>query len=167
VASGSTAERTVGERPAPPDGAADIVARRSLMALCAAASRVELEAAVSRTSYHGHIDELRRPETGLVMVRGRVGGEGAPFNLGEATVSRATVRIDGGAVGFAYHLGRDQAKARLAAILDALAQSPDHRSAVDAAVADIRARIDTERLKSRRQTAATRVNFFTLVRGED
>ena len=155
------------ERSAPPSDAADLAARRVLMALCADASRAELEQALSRTGYRGAADELRRPETGLVMVRGRVGGEGAPFNLGEATVSRVAVRIDGGIMGFAYHLGRDQAKARLAAILDALAQSPDHRSAVETAVADVRARLAADRLKVRQQTAATRVNFFTLVRGED
>jgi alpha-D-ribose 1-methylphosphonate 5-triphosphate synthase subunit PhnG len=137
------------------------------MALCAEASRAELEQALGRIGYRGPVDDLRRPETGLVMVRGRIGGEGAPFNLGEATVSRGAVRIDSGAVGFAYHLGRDQTKARLAAILDALAQSPDHRGAVEAAVTDIRARLEADRLKVRRQTAATRVNFFTLVRGED
>jgi alpha-D-ribose 1-methylphosphonate 5-triphosphate synthase subunit PhnG len=156
------------ERSAPPrEAAADLAARRALMALCADASSVELEQALSRTGYSGAVDDLRRPETGLVMVRGRIGGEGAPFNLGEATVSRVAVRIDSGAIGFAYHLGRDQTKARLAAILDALAQSPDHRDTVEAALADIRARLEIDRQKVQRQTAATRVNFFTLVRGED
>ena len=38
-------------------------------------------------------DTLREPENGLVMVRGRIGGDGAPFNLGEATVSRAVIRL--------------------------------------------------------------------------
>jgi alpha-D-ribose 1-methylphosphonate 5-triphosphate synthase subunit PhnG len=157
----------MGKRSAPPSETADIAGRRALMALCADASRTELEQALARTGYRGAVDELRRPETGLVMVRGRIGGEGAPFNLGEATVSRIAVRIDGGATGFAYHLGRDQTKARLAAILDALAQSADHRGGVEAAVIDIRSRLEADRQKVRRQTAATRVNFFTLVRGED
>ncbi|MFN0115117.1 MAG: phosphonate C-P lyase system protein PhnG, partial [Paracoccaceae bacterium] len=31
---------------------------------------------------------LRGPEIGLVMVRGRVSGTGAPFNLGEMAVTR-------------------------------------------------------------------------------
>ena len=52
--------------------------------------------------------ELRAAESGLVMVRGRIGGDGAPFNLGEATVTRATVRLASGEVGFAYVLGRDR-----------------------------------------------------------
>ena len=53
-------------------------------------------------------EDLREPENGLVMVRGRVGGDGAPFNLGEATVSRAAVRLSTGEVGFGYTLGRDR-----------------------------------------------------------
>ena len=63
---------------------------------------------------------MRGPETGLVTLRGRIGGGGAPFNFGEATVTRATVRLPGGAIGHAYALGRDKAKARLCAIADAL-----------------------------------------------
>jgi alpha-D-ribose 1-methylphosphonate 5-triphosphate synthase subunit PhnG len=155
------------ERSVSPSEAVALGTRRALMALCADASRIELEEALNRTGYLGGIEDLRPPETGLVMVRGRIGGEGAPFNLGEATVSRAAVRVDGGATGFAYHLGRDQTKARLAAVLDALAQSPGHRGNVEAAVADIRARREADSQKARRRTAATRVNFFTLVRGED
>src|SRR6185503_8594621 len=55
-------------------------------------------------------ENLRTPENGLVMVRGRIGGDGAPFNLGEATVSRAAVRLATGEVGFGYTLGRDREK---------------------------------------------------------
>ena len=68
-------------------------------------------------------EDLREPENGLVMVRGRIGGDGAPFNLGEATVSRAAVRLATGEVGFGYTLGRDRQKARMIALCDALVQS--------------------------------------------
>ncbi|MBD0276138.1 MAG: phosphonate C-P lyase system protein PhnG, partial [Acetobacteraceae bacterium] len=44
---------------------------------------------------------LRGPQTGLVMVRGRQGGDGAAFNLGEMTVTRCVVGIHGGLVGHA------------------------------------------------------------------
>src|SRR6202790_5920161 len=70
-------------------------------------------------------ENLREPENGLVMVRGRVGGDGAPFHLGEATVSRAAVRLATGEVGFGYTLGRDEQKARMIALRDALRQSND------------------------------------------
>src|SRR6202043_2579612 len=77
---------------------------------------------------------LREPENGLVMVRGRIGGDGAPFNLGEATVTRAAVRLAGGEVGFGYTLGRDRSKARMMALCDALVQSNEFSDAVEAKV---------------------------------
>jgi alpha-D-ribose 1-methylphosphonate 5-triphosphate synthase subunit PhnG len=102
------------------------------------------------------------------MVRGRIGGDGAPFNLGEATVTRAAVRMESGEVGFSYLLGRDHPKARLAAVCDALWQSARSRDAIERHVlAPIRMRLEAERTQKREQAAATRVDFFTLVRGED
>src|ERR1700720_2870012 len=68
-------------------------------------------------------EALREPENGLVMLRGRIGGDGAPFNLGEATVSRAAVRLASGGVGFGYTLGRDLQKAQMIALCDAMMQS--------------------------------------------
>ena len=112
-------------------------------------------------------ENLRQPENGLVMVRGRTGGDGAPFNLGEATVSRAAVRLASGEVGFGYTLGRDHEKARMIALCDALIQTGDHAEAVEAQVlAPLRARLMSERSRRAAETAATRVDFYTLVRGE-
>ncbi|MGO4711718.1 phosphonate C-P lyase system protein PhnG [Bradyrhizobium sp. 2TAF24] len=112
-------------------------------------------------------ENLREAENGLVMMRGRVGGDGAPFNLGEATVSRAAVRLPSGEVGFGYVLGRDRRKAELIALCDALLQSGAHGAAVER---DIIAPLRTQMLDARRdraaETAATRVDFYTMVRGE-
>lgn len=146
---------------------AELAGRRALMALCAEATRAELDAVLAGTAYAEGVEDLRRPEIGLVMVRGRIGGEGSAFNLGEATVARAAVRLATGQTGFAYLLGRDAAKARLAAVLDALWQSESHREAVETGAAPIRERLAAEDETSRRRSAATRVNFFTMVRGED
>src|SRR3979411_999349 len=108
-------------------------------------------------------ENLRQPENGLVMVRGRIGGDGAPFNLGEATVTRAAVRMESGEVGFSYLLGRAPDKARLAAVCDALWQSAACRDAIERHVlAPIRGRLERERIEKREQAAATRVDFFTL-----
>src|SRR5712671_2308384 len=112
-------------------------------------------------------ENLREPENGLVMVRGRIGGDGTPFNLGEATVSRAAVRLATGEVGFGYALGRDRQKARMIALCDALVQSNEFADAVEANVlAPLRAAMIAERNQKAAQTAATRVDFYTLVRGE-
>ena len=62
------------------------------------------------------------------MVRGRIGGDGAPFNVGEATVTRAAVRLASGEIGFGYVLGRDHEKARLIALCDALLQTDRYRA---------------------------------------
>ncbi|MGY4307130.1 alpha-D-ribose 1-methylphosphonate 5-triphosphate synthase subunit PhnG [Bradyrhizobium sp. USDA 4369] len=111
--------------------------------------------------------QLRAPENGLVMVRGRIGGDGAPFNLGEATVSRAAIRLHSGEVGFGYALGRDGEKARLIALCDALIQSPDHAAAIEAkVVTPLRAEMCAARGRTAAQAAATRVDFYTMVRGE-
>src|SRR5437868_876724 len=136
------------------------------MAVLAHAEAGEIAARLRTLVLPGHQD-LRLPESGLVMLRGRVGGDGAPFNLGEAAVSRAAVKLATGESGIGYVLGRDQVKAKLIALCDALVQSERHRDAVERAVlAPIRNRLKSERDVQERQTAATKVEFFTLVRGE-
>jgi alpha-D-ribose 1-methylphosphonate 5-triphosphate synthase subunit PhnG len=143
-------------------------ARRGAMAFLAQARAEEIERGLHAVMDPVDYVELRAPETGLVMLRGRVGGDGAAFNLGEATVTRAAVQIASGEVGIAYVLGRDQKKARLSAVCDALWQSKRYRDVLERCVlAPIRTRVDAERNHQRAQTAATRVDFFTLVRGED
>ncbi|KQT82297.1 phosphonate C-P lyase system protein PhnG [Methylobacterium sp. Leaf465] len=137
------------------------------MARAGQASADELLAALARAGAAPEAEDLRAPETGLVMVRGRIGGDGRPFNAGEATVTRAAVRLPGGETGFAYHLGRDRARARLAAILDAHWQRPEARPALEAALAEIAGRRVEAAQRAARKAAATRVTFFTLARGED
>src|ERR1700730_4401093 len=112
-------------------------------------------------------ENLREPENGLVMVRGRIGGDGAPFNLGEATVSRAAVRLASGEVGFGYTLGRDRQKAQMIALCDAMVQSNEFADAVEEYVlAPLRAVMLSIQNRKAKETAATRGDFYTLVRGE-
>eukprot|EP01041_Mallomonas_annulata_P037943 gene37943-61349_t len=77
---------------------------------------------------------LRSPEIGMVLVRGRMGGSGDAFNLGEMTVTRAAVRLESGVTGVGYVSGRDRRHAEVAAAVDAMMQSPDLRPAVEGAV---------------------------------
>ena len=146
----------------------EAAARQAAMATLAEAPPVELTRLWHTTGLPTEAQALRGPETGLVTLRGRIGGGGAPFNLGEATVTRATVRLPGGTVGHAYALGRDKEKARLSAIADALWQMPERRAEIEAKLlAPLRAAAAATDEKRRDETAATKVDFFTLVRGED
>jgi alpha-D-ribose 1-methylphosphonate 5-triphosphate synthase subunit PhnG len=111
---------------------------------------------------------LRGPESGMVMARGRIGGAGAPFNLGDVSLTRATVRLGDGSVGHAAHLGRDAEGVRLAAIIDALWQNPARRREIEAQVlAPLERLVASQDTRLAEETAATRVDFFTMVRGED
>jgi alpha-D-ribose 1-methylphosphonate 5-triphosphate synthase subunit PhnG len=140
--------------------------RRAAMAVLAHADAADIAGHLDSIAWPAH-ENLREPENGLVMVRGRTGGDGAPFNLGEATVSRAAVRLSTGEVGFGYTLGRDRHKAQMIALCDALIQTADHADTVEAKVlAPLRAAISAERSRKAAETAATRVDFYTLVRGE-
>jgi len=109
---------------------------------------------------------LRRPEVGMVMLRGRAGATGAPFNLGEMTVTRASLRLADGAVGHAYVQGRGVAHARIAALVDALMQT-DAADSLRTAILTPLAEDETRRRTRRAaRAAATKVDFFTMVRGE-
>ena len=148
--------------------ARDQADRKAVMATLAQASGDDIARLWNEAGMTSVAELLRGPETGLVTVRGRIGGGGAPFNVGEATVTRATVRLPSGQVGHSYMLGRDRKKARLAAIADALWQDPAQRQTVETAlVAPLRAAQGEAREKRRAETAATKVDFFTMVRGED
>lgn len=143
-------------------------ARSELMRACAEATEGEMEVALAALGDIADAEDIRPPQTGLVMLRGRIGGNGPAFNVGEATVTRAAVRLAGGAMGFAYLLGRSHRHARLAARLDALGQDRNHRAELQhLLVQPVIARRDIERATEQAETAATRVDFFTLVRGED
>lgn len=142
--------------------------RTHLMRICSAATKAELQVAVEPLVGTETITVLRPPETGLAMVRGRAGGTGAAFNLGEATVTRATVRLSSGETGHSYLLGRVPARAHLSAIVDALGQRRKARAALEATlVAAVEKRLMKERATHRTETDRTKVDFFTLVRGEN
>jgi alpha-D-ribose 1-methylphosphonate 5-triphosphate synthase subunit PhnG len=110
---------------------------------------------------------LRPVETGMTLLRGRIGGAGQPFNFGEATITRAAVALETGERGFAYLLGRRPRQAELAALFHALLQRPDRRAEMEERV--IRPSESARRAAEaadRAASAATRVDFSTLVRGD-
>jgi alpha-D-ribose 1-methylphosphonate 5-triphosphate synthase subunit PhnG len=106
---------------------------------------------------------LRGPDCGLVMVRGRAGGGGSAFNLGEMTVTRCTVRTETGFVGHAYVAGREERRAELAALVDALMQDRDRSAEVEAQVIVPLEKQQMQQKASRTaKAAATRVEFFAM-----
>lgn len=110
---------------------------------------------------------LRPPETGSVMVQGRAGATGAPFCLGEITVTRCSVQLSSGEVGHATVQGRDKSKAKTAALADALLQSPGGAALHKALIEPLANIAATAKSKRASKAAATKVDFFTMVRGED
>lgn len=142
-------------------------ARKRRIECLAKATPDELQAALEALGNRPEAKDLRGPETGLVMIRGRMGGTGSLFNLGEATVSRATIRLADGTVGHGQRLGGDKRAARLSAIFDALGETRAHAGVVEALCERIVTRVDAEEAALAAETAATRVDFFTMVRGDD
>lgn len=111
---------------------------------------------------------IRKPETGLTMLRGRVGGSGQPFNLGEMTLTRCAVRLASGTLGVSYIAGRSPQHAITAALADALLQEDETQTLLQRALVEpLQARLHAEHQQRAAQTNSTRVDFFTLVRGED
>ncbi|MBY6163133.1 phosphonate C-P lyase system protein PhnG [Mameliella alba] len=141
-------------------------ARKNWMSLLAKSPPPALNALMEGRDIPG-FTWLRAPEIGAAMVRGRMGGTGAPFNMGEMTVTRCSLQLDDGTVGHGYVQGRDKAHAERAALVDALMQT-DAAATVEADVlTPLRARMADQAKTRAAKAAATKVEFFTLVRGED
>jgi alpha-D-ribose 1-methylphosphonate 5-triphosphate synthase subunit PhnG len=142
--------------------------RRRWMSLLATAPAADLEQRWRALSESPRYRMVRWPETGLVMARGRTGGTGIRFNLGEMTVTRCAVQLEGGQIGVAYVPGRDRRHAELAALLDALLQDPARRETLERAiVAPLAAAQEARRQAVAERVAPSRVEFFTMVRGEE
>ncbi len=110
---------------------------------------------------------LRAAETGLVMLRGRMGGTGSAFNMGETTVTRCSVKIAATIIGHAYVMGRNLEHARVAAVCDGLLQMPEHHARIDQNIIQpLLQKHASKTEQAAQKAAATRVDFFTLVRGD-
>ncbi|EOD81450.1 PhnG protein [Grimontia indica] len=110
---------------------------------------------------------VRAPELGLAQVRARMGGTGNAFNMGDVTITRAVVRLDSGELGYSYVTGRNKQHAELAAVVDALMQTSAHDALQQALISPLAAeKAEQEQLRAR-EVATSKVDFFTMVRGED
>lgn len=115
---------------------------------------------------HG-FEWLRQPEVGGVMVRGRMGGTGSAFNMGEITVTRCSLRLADGAVGHGYIQGRDKTHAKNAALVDALMQTVKAKQIDTDILQPLRALRQQQQATTQARADATKVDFFTMVRGDD
>jgi alpha-D-ribose 1-methylphosphonate 5-triphosphate synthase subunit PhnG len=142
--------------------------RRNALGLLARSPAGLLAERLARVGELPSFTWLRKSETGTVMLRARIGGDGARFNLGEATITRCTLRLAGGTVGVGTVRGRSARQAEMIALCDAMLQQPSLAGPVETEV--IAALAEAERQRHARAaaaTAASRVDFYTLVRGED
>ena len=110
---------------------------------------------------------LRVPEIGGVMVRGRMGGSGDAFNLGEVTVTRCSVQLKTGEVGHGYVQGRNRGHAEQAAVLDAMLQGDRKSDLAKTVIVPLMEIARAGKEARAKKAAATKVDFFTLARGED
>jgi len=142
-------------------------ARQRWMGILARASDAAIADLIARVEPTPAYDIIKRPETGTLMLEGRAGGAGQRFNMGEATMTRCVVRLSDGTMGFSYALGRDRKKAEQSAVLDALLQSATPWAETLHAGINAMEQVQADaRDKASRKAAATKVNFFTLVRGD-
>jgi alpha-D-ribose 1-methylphosphonate 5-triphosphate synthase subunit PhnG len=147
-----------------------IVARQRWSAVLAKAPLAALEEAWAGLPDKPTYRLLRPTETGLALVRGRIGGTGQPFNLGEMTMTRAAVQLhpsEGDALtGFGHVAGREARRAELVAVFDALLQMPERHEAIAGhIVAPLAARQHAAKAAAASKVAASKVEFFTVVRG--
>lgn len=141
--------------------------RKSWMGLMAKAAKGRVPDLFDQAGPRPEFTWLRAPEIGSVMVQGRAGGTGAPFNIGEVTVTRCALQLASGEVGHAYMQGRRKGDAEAAALIDALMQT-EAADGLRTNVLDPLTREATDIRQTRAaKAAATKVDFFTMVRGED
>ncbi|MDF2185048.1 phosphonate C-P lyase system protein PhnG [Grimontia hollisae] len=110
---------------------------------------------------------VRAPEIGLAQVRARMGGTGNAFNLGDVTITRAVVRLESGELGYSYITGRNKQHAELAAVVDALMQTVAHDVLQHALISPLAAEKAEQEQQRAREVATSKVDFFTMVRGEN
>lgn len=149
-------------------GSGAVAARQGWTRVLATAPLAALEAAWAALPERPEVRLLRPTETGLAMVRGRIGGAGQPFNLGEMTMTRAAIQLvrPGRPVltGFGHVAGRDKRRAELVAVFDALLQDEDrHAAIIRSVIAPLAASQRAAKAETAQKVAASKVEFFTLV----
>jgi alpha-D-ribose 1-methylphosphonate 5-triphosphate synthase subunit PhnG len=146
------------------DSTSKVANRQYWMSVLARADLSDLETYWQNLPHQPTFRHLRKPEIGMAMLRGRTGGTGLPFNLGEITLTRCVVELDGGAQGFGYVSGRSRRHAELAALFDGLMCENSSKYG-PALIQPLHEQWLARREEVSRKAATTKVNFMTMVRG--
>lgn len=142
--------------------------RQRWLSVLAHSSAAMLEAHWQALNLQPAFTLIRPAEIGLTRLQARMGATGKRFVMGDATVTRAVVQLDDGTLGYSYLLGRDKAHAERCALLDALLQQPETRSLLEEKIiTPLAAWRDEQRQLRAREIASSKVDFFTLVRGDN
>ncbi len=142
--------------------------RQEWMAALALAPETRLREAWNGLAARPQYKVVRGPETGLVMVRARAGNSGERFNLGEMTVTRCTVNVGDGIMGHAFITGLSHEHARLAAVFDALLQLPERGEVLRRTlIGPLQQERQAHLARRRDEVRSSKVDFFTLVRGDE
>lgn len=146
----------------------DTSTRQRWMRVLAHSQPAALSARMSALSLAPDYDTLRAPEIGLVQIQARMGGTGERFLAGDATLTRAAIRLNSGTLGYSYVLGRDKAHAERCAVIDALLQEqPYFQTLMETLIAPLEADRAARIAARQAEVNASRVDFFTLVRGDN
>ena len=141
--------------------------RKEWMSVLARADFPELKRRWQSLSIKAGYSVLRPAEIGMVMLRGKVNGTGHPFNMGEATVTRCSVKLNSGEIGSSYILGRNKEHAELAALIDGeILRDENTQNIADGLLKPLKELEQRRQLKKQQKAAKTKVDFFTFVRGE-
>ncbi|MFS2225006.1 phosphonate C-P lyase system protein PhnG [Pantoea sp. B65] len=143
-------------------------ARQQWLSVLAHSQPKQLEQHWQALKLQPHYEVLRAAETGLTRLQGRIGGSGKRFIVGDVTVTRAVIRLADGTCGYSYVTGRDKAHAERCALIDALLQQQETHGLLQQQLITplAAARAEQQQLRSR-EIASSRVDFFTLVRGDN
>ena len=146
----------------------DISTRQRWMRVLAHSQPAALSARMNALALAPGYDLLRAPEIGLVQIQARMGGTGARFFAGDATLTRAAIRLHSGTLGYGYVLGRDKAHAERCAVIDALLQEPPHfQTLMETLISPLEADRAARLAARQAEVNTSRVDFFTLVRGDN
>lgn len=146
----------------------DVVQRQQLLSVLAKSSLKDIQQHWEHSLHDFEYSPLRAPQTGMVMAVARAEGSGEPFNLGEVSVTRCAIKLTTGQTGIGYVMGSSKEHSLHVALLDALAQVDDQYEDIKLKlIQPLQQKIEQRNQQQQQKTAATKVDFLTMVRGED